>query len=48
MHEGDLYNAQDRMEFIQKVADKYHELMIYKNKYMERVLVELSGWRSKT
>ncbi|WP_449102340.1 DUF2515 family protein [Pseudomonas extremaustralis] len=39
MHEGNLYNVQDRMEFIQKVADKYHELMIYKNEYMKSVIL---------
>jgi len=48
MHGGDLYNAQDRMEFIQKIADKYHGLMIDKIEYMEGVIAEISRWRSKT
>lgn len=48
MHEGDLYNAQDRMEFIQKIADKYHGLMIDKIVYMEGMIAEISRWRNKT
>lgn len=48
MHEGDLYNAQDRMEFIEKIADKYHGLMIDKIEYMEGVITEISRWRNKT
>lgn len=47
MYEGDLYNAQNRMEFIQKIADKYHALMINRKEYMERMITEISGWRNK-
>lgn len=48
MYKGSLYNAQDRMGFIQKIADKYHGLMINNNKYMEGMISEIAGWRNKT
>ena len=48
MKEGDLYDAQDRMEFIERVAVKYHGLMKNKKIYMERVIAEISLWRNRT
>ena len=48
MYEGDLYNAQDRMEFILKVSNKYHQLMITRHTYMEKVITEISEWRHRT
>jgi hypothetical protein len=47
MTEGDLYNAQDRMEFIQRVAKKYHGLMLDERHYMEREITEISKWKGK-
>lgn len=48
MTEGDLYNGQDRMEFIEKVAVKYHELMTQQKEYMERTITEIAAWKSRT
>ncbi|WP_260411717.1 DUF2515 family protein [Pseudomonas glycinae] len=48
MHEGDLYSAQNRMDFIQKIADKYHALMINRTEYMEGMISEIAAWRNKT
>lgn len=48
MIEGDLYSAQDRMEFIKKIAVKYHGLMKSKKEYMERTITEISAWRDRT
>ncbi|MCP1418593.1 hypothetical protein J3D47_002836 [Pseudomonas laurylsulfativorans] len=47
MYEGDLYSAQARMGFINKIAVKYHELMINRKEYMEGVIAEISGWRGR-
>lgn len=47
MTEGDLYRAQDRMEFIRRIAKKYHGLMINKIDYMEGVITEISKWKTK-
>lgn len=47
MIEGDLYSAQDRMEFIKNIAVKYHGLMIRKEEYMERTITEISAWRNR-
>lgn len=47
MIEGDLYSAQDRMEFINNIAVKYHGLMIRKEKYMEHTITEISAWRNR-
>ena len=47
MKEGDLYDAQDRMKFIEKVAVKYHELMIFNEEYMESIITEISAWRDR-
>jgi hypothetical protein len=48
MDVGDLYSAQNRMEFIQLIADKYHGLMINRKGYMEGMIAEISGWRNRT
>ncbi len=36
------------MGFIQKIADKYHVLMINKKEYMEGMISEIAGWRNNT
>jgi hypothetical protein len=45
MYEGDLYNAQDRMRFILRTSNKYHQLMITRHEYMEKVITEVSEWK---
>jgi hypothetical protein len=47
MHQGELYNAQDRMEFIQSIADKYHNLMMNDFEYMEGEIEAISKWNSR-
>ncbi len=47
MVEGDLYSTQDRMKFIEKIAVKYHGLMISEKEYMERTIAEISKWRHR-
>jgi hypothetical protein len=48
MYEGDLYNTQDRMGFILRISNKYHQLMITRHEYMEKVITEISEWRHTT
>jgi hypothetical protein len=48
MTDGDLYNSQDRMEFIEIVANKYHGLMINEPEYMEGEIAKISKWKNKT
>lgn len=47
MHDGDLYNAQQRMDFIVKIADKYHKLMIKKKSYMEGQIAAIASWKNR-
>jgi len=44
MTEGDLYNSDDRMNFILKIAEKYHLLMQSQIEHMESSIASLSTW----
>jgi hypothetical protein len=48
MQEGDLYNQDDRMKFISKIAGRYHQLMSTQTTYMEGVLREIATWNNLT
>ena len=48
MKEGDLYVANDRMEFITEIADSYHRLMADKADYMEGEILAISSWNAAT
>ncbi len=44
MTEGDLYDETYRMNFITKIAHRYHLLMQHNNEYMESSIAALSKW----
>ncbi|WMJ02813.1 hypothetical protein RBU55_14950 [Pseudomonas chlororaphis subsp. aurantiaca] len=46
MHDGKLYHAQQRMDFIVKIADKYHNLMRKKKSYMEGEIASIASWKN--
>lgn len=48
MTEGDLYNGTQRMDFITKIANKYHQLMQQDADHMESSITSISKWSSAT
>ncbi len=46
MEEGDLYNENHRMEFIGKIAERYHELMADEAVYMKSEIASIASWAS--
>ncbi|MFJ4114801.1 DUF2515 family protein [Pseudomonas sp. NPDC089758] len=44
MTKGKLHNQNDRMEFITKIANRYHDLMTTETDYMEENIRTISSW----
>ncbi|MGN8262190.1 DUF2515 family protein [Pseudomonas sp. SMSB3] len=44
MTEGKLYNKNERMEFITRIANRYHELMLTEADHMENSIKTISSW----
>lgn len=48
VEEGDLYDENDRMNFIKKIARQYHKLMVNNIEYMRSEIVSISEWSNKS